>query len=483
MEPLPSSLGLSGLIYLLYHEGRALKIVRIIPHSCPSIVKLFDWIIIENKFRFTLMLKPMRLFNYEFPAQYWLMFVGMLISTVGASMIWPFLMVYASDRLNLPMTDVASLLTINAVVGLISAFIAGPIIDRVGRKWVMVISLLSNGIGFVLMSQANTLPAFAAVMALQGAVNPLYRVGADAMMADLIPPDKRIDAYSMLRLSNNVGVAIGPAIGGFLAASSYNTAFFCAAISMGSYGVLIAFLARETLPLAAKANLERIRQPVKERFGGYDRVLRDRPFIAYNFAFLLTVIASAMLWVLMAVYSKDNFGLSESLYGFIPMTNALMVVFLQIPVTQVTKRFKTMPVMAVGALFYAVGVASVALGKGFWGFWTSMVIISIGELIMVPTSSTFVANQAPPDMRGRYMSIYGLTWSISQGIGPVFGGFLNDNFGPRTIWYGGGLVGSVSVVLFMLYSTLPSMSRAGLHPAQTAQTADPPPLIPPAELN
>src|SRR5512135_1107103 len=101
------------------------------------------------------MLRSVRLFKYDFPAQYWLMFVGMLISTVGSSMIWPFLMVYASDRLNLPMTDVASLLTINAATSLVCSFIAGPIIDRVGRKWVMVISLLSNGVGYVLMSQAT----------------------------------------------------------------------------------------------------------------------------------------------------------------------------------------------------------------------------------------------------------------------------------------------------------------------------------------
>ena len=57
------------------------------------------------------------------------------------------------------------------------------------------------------------------------------------------------------------------------------------------------------------------------------------------------------------------------------MTNALMVVVLQLPVTQWTKKQKPQVMMALGASFYAVGVGSVALGSGFWGFWTSMVII------------------------------------------------------------------------------------------------------------
>jgi MFS family permease len=127
-----------------------------------------------------------------------------------------------------------------------------------------------------------------------------------------------------------------------------------------------------------------------------------------------------------------------------------MVVLFQVVVTRITKRFPPLWVLAVGSLFYAVGVGSVALGTGFWGFWTSMVIATIGELILIPTSTTYAANQAPPDMRGRYMSIYGLTWSIAAGIGPVLGGFLNDNLSPRSTWIGGFLTGMAATVGFVV---------------------------------
>ena len=66
----------------------------------------------------------------NYPSQFWLMFVGMLLSTIGASMIWPFLMLYVSKRLDAPMTVTASLLTLNAATGLIATFLGGPIIDR-----------------------------------------------------------------------------------------------------------------------------------------------------------------------------------------------------------------------------------------------------------------------------------------------------------------------------------------------------------------
>jgi len=118
-------------------------------------------------------------------------------------MIWPFLMIYGSERLKMLLTATASLITISSVMGLLSSFLAGPVIDWVGRKWLMVISLSVNGVYFFfMMSHAETLPVFAFLMGLGGVVNPLYRIGVDAMMADLISPEKRSDAYSLLRMSN-----------------------------------------------------------------------------------------------------------------------------------------------------------------------------------------------------------------------------------------------------------------------------------------
>jgi len=376
-------------------------------------------------------------------------------------MIWPFLMLYVSERLDLPLTAIASLMTLNAGMGLVFSFIAGPVTDWFGRQWVMVLSLAMNGLVYLFFSQATTLGHFALLMAVMGAFNPLYRVGADAMMADLIEPEKRVDAYSLLRLSNNVGVSLGPAIGGFIAASSYNLAFYFAASGLVIYSLLVAFFASETLPSRAGHT-----RPRTEKLAGYGRILRDRRFMPFAVSITLTQVCISVLWVLLSVYSKQNFGLPENLYGLIPTTNAVMVVLFQIAVTNRTKRFAPLPVMTVGTLFYAIGVGSVALGQGFWGFWLCMVIATIGELILIPTATTYVANLAPPEMRGRYMSIYGLTWGLAAGTGPVLGGFLNDNFGPVYIWIGAGAVGLVATLAFLV------LSRAGGKEMEPQMNAD-----------
>jgi MFS family permease len=384
-----------------------------------------------------------------YPRQYWLMFFGMIISSIGGSMIWPFLMIYSSEKLGLPLAQVTVLMTINAFVGFLSALIAGPLIDQFGRKWLMVISLGLNGFAYLLLSQAETFPVFALLMGLSGAVNPLYRVGSDAMLADLIPKEKRVDAYALIRLSNNVGVALGPALGGFIATRSYTYAFLGATTGMVTYSLLLAFLAKETLP---SKPVNGSVKPAHEPFGGYLAILRDIPFISFVVSFTLVISCAVMMWVLLGVYAKQNFGIPENQYGWLATTNAVMVILFQIPVTNRSKRYPNFSVLMVGAVFYSLAVTSIAFGRGFWWFWGSMVVMTLGELLLMPTSSAFVANLAPTEKRGRYMSIYGLYWGVAAGTAPLLGGFLNDTFGPQTIWFGGGVVGLIGLLGFVLLS-------------------------------
>jgi MFS family permease len=165
----------------------------------------------------------------------------------------------------------------------------------------------------------------------------------------------------------------------------------------------------------------------------------------------LGLIAPTMLWILMPVYAKTNFGIPENLYGWIPTTNALMCVFIQYFVTLITRKRPALTVVAGGMFIYALGAGSVALMSSFWGFWLSMVILTFGELALVPTASKYVADSSPASLRGRYMSIYWLGWGLARTLSPLIGGFLNDAIAPRAIWMGGLLIGlSSSLGLFLL---------------------------------
>ena len=402
----------------------------------------------------TLISKLRSIYN-EYPRQYWLMINGIILATAGGSMIWPFLLIYASGKLDLPLSTIATLISINAGMGLISSFIAGSLADRIGRKVVMNISLTVTGLAYLFLMRAETYPQFALLMVVIGLSNPLYQVGADAMLADLIPSEKRSEAYAINRIANNAAFAMGPAVGGFLATRSYDLAFYGAATGFLAYSVLLFVQARETLdktqPQKNKSFIEQFDEQ-EQKPGGYARVFRDGGYLAFVFSMSLGLVAPSMLWILMAVYAKTNYGIPEALFGWIPTTNALMCVFVQYFVTRVTKRFNPLPVAAVGMLIYALGTGSVALMSGFWGFWLSMVILTFGELTLVPTASKYVADRAPADLRGRYMSIYWVGWGLARAVAPLIGGFLNDAVAPRAIWLGGLTLGLVSAIGMFLLS-------------------------------
>jgi MFS family permease len=379
-----------------------------------------------------------------YPRQFWLMFAGMILSTIGTTMIWPFLMIYASETLSLPLANISSLMTISASTSLISSILAGPLVDWAGRKWVMVIGLVGNGLCYFLLSRAGNYSAFALILGAGGVFSPLYHVGSDAMLADLFPMRKREDAFALIRMARNIGVAAGPAIGGFVLAQSYNIGLYGAAFGMGTYGLMLAFFARETIPASVKDKKTNLGYQLR----GYWSALRDKPFMGLLGAFTLIQMGTALVWVLLSVYLKVNFGISEQLYGWLPTTNALMVVFFQVWITRFTKRFPLLQTMRIGTLFYILAPLTIVLARSFWGFWLGMVILTLGELVVVPLTSAYAANLAPIDKRGRYMSLYGLTWYVASGISPLVGGFLSDTISPQAPWWAGVVLGMAAMGAF-----------------------------------
>lgn len=382
----------------------------------------------------------------EFSHQFWTLFWGMLIISSGISLIWPFLTIYMRETLDVSLTTIASLVTLSSLMTLLASLAAGPISDQSGRKWIMVVSIILNAVTLFFMSYAHTFIAFAVLMAVRGLSAPLYQMGADAMIADIVAADRRMEAYSLIRMSNNVGVALGPMLGGFIIAQSYQLGFNLASAILILYGFAAVFLLTETLPKNISTNKKKIFQ---EKENGYGPVVKDKPFMVFCGSFTLTRMTSALVFVLLAVYLKENFAISESHYGFLMATNALMVVFLQYSVSRFSKRYSSLNLMTVGSIIYGISVGSIAFGTTFFHFMLSIILMTLGELITAPTASNIVALFSPANMRGRYMSVYWLTINISRGIAPVVGGFLNDRIAPQAIWYGGLVLGLMGAVGFL----------------------------------
>ena len=387
-------------------------------------------------------LKQARQTTAGYPRSFWFLFWGTLISSTGNSMVWPFITIYMRQRLGVALTTVGLLFTLNFGAAFVATSFTGPAVDRFGRKGAMLLSLAASTVYLLGLMRVSSLGGWAALVTLNGLFGPLYAIGSNAMVADMVPTERRTEAYALLRMISNLGVAVGPSIGGFVTAISYGLAFSIAAAASACFALLILFFVGETIPHPEEGG--------GQVASGYGPVLRDRPFLALVAMLTLANMAYALMTTLLPVYAKEGFGVAESRYGFIMATNAIMVVLFQYGVTRVTRRFRDLPVLAVGAVFYALGVGSVAWGRSFAAFLVSMVVLTVGELIISPTATGLAARLAPMAMRGRYMSLLNLSWGLGYGIGPALGGLLSDRLAPRAAWYGGlaeGLLAAAGLAL------------------------------------
>ncbi|TEU18522.1 MAG: MFS transporter [Anaerolineales bacterium] len=384
----------------------------------------------------------------DFPAQFWFLVLGTLINSTGGFLVWPFLTLYLRQNMKVSMTTIGLLFTFTAPINFVSQVVGGSLADRWGRRIMMAVSLFASGLVMLGFGLAGSLPSLILLLVLNGIFGPLFGPASNAMIADLIEPQKRAQAYGLLRVVMNVGAAIGPSVGGFIATRSYFVLFFCAALTSLLYFLIVVAFVRETKPQRS-TSLEETAEQGKE---GWKTVLRDTPFLALCLITVLTCVVYSQMNTTFPVYLKENAGIGEVQYGQLMALNAVMVILLQFPITRITDRFsrRQMQMMALGAFLYALGFGS----QGFVGtlplFALSVAIWTLGEMVIAPVSTVLVADMSPETMRGRYMGVFGLTWGLGYGLGPTLGGTVMDNLGGRYIWYASLILGLMAAVAFLL---------------------------------
>ena len=378
----------------------------------------------------------------RYSSQFWLMFVGLVISSTGTTMIWPFLTVYASSKLSMPMAAIMGLMSFNSVAGLVSSILAGSLVDRFGRKGVMTVGLVGAAAVYAGYIFATQYWHFVLLLIFAGFFSPLYRVGTNVTVADVVDAEHRAHAYSITRMGHNIGVALGPILGGFVLAKSYNIGFISASLALLVYGAIVVIFIKETMPT------QNARESLREQFLIYKEALKNLHFSWMIVSHTLMEICSTFMWVMLAVHMKNNFAYNEDVYRWLPTTNALMVILLQVVITRFVQRWRDTKVMILGAMFYPISMLIIAFSNHFWGFWLSMVVLTMGELIVSPTASAYVANLAEPEKRGRYLGMFSLTWPLAMAVGPVTGGFLSDKIGITAPWLAAAVVGVLAVLSF-----------------------------------
>ena len=382
----------------------------------------------------------------EYPVTFWRIIAVTFIDRVGGAMLFPFFALYLTKKFEIGMTQVGVLFVAFSISSFFGSMLGGAITDRFGRKSIILFGLVASSLSTLAMGFISTYEVFLTLAIFVGLLTDTAGPAHQAMIADILPEEKRAEGYGILRVSFNLAVAIGPAIGGILAATSYLSLFISdAVISLITAGLFLRFVPEtkpETSPGEPQATMG-------GTFRGYLTVFRDTTFILFMGATILMVLTYMNMNTTLGVFLRDSHGIPEAGYGWLLSLNAAMVVVLQFPITRKIEKLKPLLVMAGGAFLNAIGFAMYGFVSTYFFFALAMVIITFGEMIVSPVSQALVARFAPEEMRGRYMAVFGISWGLPFAVGPVLAGVMLDNYDPRWLWYIAGGIGLLSVLGFL----------------------------------
>ncbi len=386
----------------------------------------------------------------KYPPKFWALVVTVFIDMIGGTLLSPFFALYITQKFNVGMTQAGIMLGMFSFFGLFGNAIGGALTDRFGRKKIILFGLIFSALSTITLGFVNEYYVLYPLSAIIGILGSIAGPAHNAMVADMLPEEQHNEGYGIIRVVANLSWIIGPTIGGFVAARSYLALFLMDAAFSLTTAILVVRIIPETLPHKSDTKNE---ESMIQTLAGYLTVFKDYLFIAFLVVSMLMLIVYQQMYNTLSVYLRDTHAIPTTQYGYMLSASAILVVLAQFWVSTQTKKYAPMVMMAVGTLFYMVGFSMFGFFSAYWIFVAAILIITIGEMITVPVSQALAARFSPEDMRGRYMAVFSISWTLPSSIGPGLAGLILDNYDPRWVWYAGGIICAVSVLGFLLLHT------------------------------
>jgi len=319
-------------------------------------------------------------------------------------------------------------------------YAAGHWSDRVGRR-----PLILAGWGFqavvplLLLGVGQHVVAGLALLALLPVFGSLGGAADQAMVADLVAPERHEAAYASVRVASNLGVTIGPPLGGLLLIGGHWNHLWLGTLALGAAGFAIAF---RYIPRGGAYAPE----GPPER-GSLGVIMRDSPFLLFMVASVFATMTYIATETLLPISLTTTHHLAPAAWGLLMVLNPLAVTVFQLrltrwaaPIPASLKLGVAMPLMGVPFLLLNVNGSVPVIA-------VVIVLFVIGEMLWVPTSQAVVAALAPSDIRGAYMGAFGGTWSVGWALTPFLGLEVRSAYGDATMWMCVATVGVVAGII------------------------------------
>ncbi|MGD8188783.1 MDR family MFS transporter [Brevibacillus ginsengisoli] len=353
----------------------------------------------------------------------WVRVFGTMLTTTTGFMLRPFLVLYLYDKLGgsvlLPMVIVG----LQPLMGILISLWGGGMTDRYGRKPLMLIALVIEALSMTGFVYAQSVWEFAALTILNGLGMALFYPAANAQIADIIPEEQRAEIFALLHTALNVGAAVGPLLGFIVFTKDPSFVFGISAVAFVIYALVVWWKVPETMPVKEKHEHSAVRQSQPFRIADHKTL-----FLITFFAIPVSLLY-AQTEATLPLHLKTYFANYQSVLVTLMTINGAVVILLQLWIAKRTEKLNPAKVILVSYLLFAI----VSYGYGWLPVLSLLIVnevlFTIGEMMNGPHIQKAVSLLAPSEMRGRYFSIFGMSWQISKAVGPLLGGVLMTKFG------------------------------------------------------
>jgi DHA1 family tetracycline resistance protein-like MFS transporter len=382
-----------------------------------------------------------------------IIFVTVMIDLIGFGIVIPVLPLYA-ERFGASPTVVGLLFGIYSIMQFLFAPALGRLSDRVGRRPVLLLSLIGTAIGFLLMGLATTLWLLFVARAIDGITGGNIST-AQAYIADVTGPEERSRGMGLIGAAFGIGFVFGPALAGILSHIDPAAPFYFAGALAAANALALYFFLPESLPSGERRS--RRRNPTV-------KLSENRRLVSIAAIYFLVTVSFALMTATYSLFTKRRFAYDQSHNGYIFAYLGLIGAAIQGGLLGRLIGLLGDELLAIaGIALMAAGLFLLPLSSTCSMLIIASSSIAIGHSLSTPTLNGLASKSTSSDLQGAVFGAMQSVASLARIIGPSMGGWLLDqdtnrqiiHFGRTPFW-----AGSAVMVLAMAIA-LWSIARDG----------------------
>ncbi|MGH1256100.1 MULTISPECIES: MDR family MFS transporter [Bacillus] len=354
---------------------------------------------------------------------------GELLTRTTESMLALIMIIYVNKMLNGNIIITMLIFGLQPLSDIVFTLIAGGVTDKYGRKKIMLLGLLLQGIAIGSFVFAQSVFIFALLYVINGVGRSLYIPAQRAQIADLTKQKQQAEIFALLHTMSAIGSVIGPLIGSIFYRNHPEYVFTVQSISLIVYAIVIWTQLPETAPAMTKPT-QKLEVSIPKQFVHKHYAVLGLMITTLPISFFYAQTETNYL-----IFVKHTHLDFERILVFITTCKAIMEITLQVFLVKWSERFSMTKIILISYTCYTIAAIGYGFSATISSLFFTLLFLVIGESIALNHLFRFVSEIAPTDKRGLYFSIYGLHWDISRTCGPVLGAVLLSKLNGSILFY------------------------------------------------